>query len=144
MATNDRIRSETIRCQQRIGRLAQRDYGLTLKMLSLDSGIPYPTIRNYFGQGDQELSELPVSALVKLIGVIPDELLSQLFDPADRHLAKNADDDACYDTLGDKADNVARLVRQARSPTSPGGTEIIAVEESGIKRAAQTLGTRAA
>jgi hypothetical protein len=145
MSHGDKIKSDTIRTQRRIGRLAQRDYDLSLKAISLDSGIPYPTVCSYFSQGDRELSELPVSALVKLIGVIPDELLSQLFDPADRHLAKNADsDDSCLDDLGDKADNVARLVRQARAPHSPGGTEIIAIEEEGIRRASRGLGTRVA
>ena len=62
--------------QERIFRLAQRG-GLTLKAISLDSGIPYSTLRSYAGNNG-ETAEMPVSALAKLAGVVPDELLSLL------------------------------------------------------------------
>ena len=145
MAHSDRILAQTLDTQRRIGRLAARDYGLTIKRISLDSGMPYNTVRSYFSQAhDVRLTELPVSAFVKLCGVIPDELLSQLLAPADRHLeADDEDEDSAYDDLAELASDVERVVRQARHPNSPGGVEIIAIEEERIKRAKQKLQRKA-
>lgn len=72
MARDNDIRAT----QERIFRIALRGE-LTLKAISLDSGIPYNTLRSYAGHNG-ETAEMPVSALRKLIGVIPDELLSLL------------------------------------------------------------------
>lgn len=97
--TPDRILSLTLRAQERMFRLAERDNGLSLKAISLDSGIPYDTIRSYAGhKGSQAM--MPVSAVNKLAGVIPDDLLSHLFEPSDRHLAENGDEDFDADALG--------------------------------------------
>lgn len=137
--TQDRIISLVLQAQSRIFRLAERNHGLTLKAISLDSGIPYDTIRSYAGHKGAQV-QMPISALVKLAGVIPDDLLSHLLEPADRHIVRNADDDSDLDDLGDSADEVSRLVRRARHPSSPGGTEIIAIEEAAIKLAARKLG----
>jgi hypothetical protein len=145
MAHHDRILALTLATQRRIGRLAKNNFGLTLEAISTESGIPYSTVRSYFSQQKNfRLAEIPVTAFVKLCGVIPDELLSQLLDPADRHLAHNGDEDHDLDDLGDKADEVAREVRRARRPDSPGGTEIIALEEERIKRMARGLKVKAA
>jgi transcriptional regulator with XRE-family HTH domain len=74
MAHNDDISHKAT--QERIFRIAQRN-GLTLKAISLDSGIPYSTLRGYAGHSG-EPTEMPISAVAKLVGVIPDELLSLL------------------------------------------------------------------
>src|SRR5690349_10894323 len=109
MASSDRITAVTLATQRRVFRLANRDHGLTLKMISIDSGIPYNTIRSYAGN-NAEQSVMSLPNFIKLCGIIPDELLSQLLDPADRHLEKDEDDeDAEFDDLGDAGDNVARL-----------------------------------
>ena len=76
MASEGNIPHCTKSTQERIFRIAQRE-GLTLKAISLDSGIPYSTLRSYAGNNG-ETAEMPVSALYKLVGVIPDELLSLL------------------------------------------------------------------
>lgn len=139
----DRITQLTLNAQTRVFRLAQRDHGLTLKSISIDSGINYETIRSYAGNKEaQAVMSLP--SFIKLMGVIPDDLLSQLLGPGDRHLEKDDDEDTEYDDLADHGDNVARLVRQARHPSSPGGTEIIAIEEEAIKRAANGYGRKRA
>jgi predicted transcriptional regulator len=145
MATNDSILARTLKTQKRIGRLAKNEFGLTLESIAFESGIPYATVRSYFSQAaNVRLAELPISNFVKLIGVIPDALLSQLLDPADRHLERNEDEDEELDDLADKADEIAREVRRARHPKSPGGVEIIAIEEERIKRLAQGLRRNAA
>ena len=142
MAHGDRITAMTLAAQKRVFRLAARDHGLTLKAISLDSGIPYNTLRCYAGNnGEQSVMSLP--SFVKLCGIIPDELLSQLLAPADRHLEQDEEDeDAAFDDLAEHAGEVERLVRKARHPNSPGGTEIIAVEEEHIRRAAQRFGRK--
>ncbi len=87
--------------QERIFRIALRG-GLTLKAISLDSGLPYNTLRSYAGSGC-ETAEMPVSALGKLVGVIPDELLSLLL-PDGRVIVQapeNVDHDALAEHLRD-------------------------------------------
>lgn len=146
MANGDRIAAQTVETQRRIGRLAARDHGLTIKQISMDSGIPYNTARSYFSQAkDFPLSELPISAFVKLCGVIPDELLSQLLAPGDRHIEPDEEDeDTEFDDLAERASEVERTVRKARRPDSPGGTEIIAVEEQEIRQVSRGLGRKEA
>lgn len=123
--------------QSRIFRLAEHDHGLTLKAISIDSGIKYETLRSYKGdKGAQAM--MPVSALCKLVGVVPDELLSHLLDPVGRHIVQD-DDDSGLDTLGDDADAVAAEVRRARAPQSPGGVEIVDIEEARIRQKALRL-----
>lgn len=120
MATNCGIPHCTKSTQERIFRIAQRD-GLTLKAISLDSGIPYSTLRGYAGHNG-ETAEMPVSALYKLVGVVPDELLSLLL-PEGYAITRvpegiNHDDieRACRDFLSAKGD--------VHHPESPAGREI--------------------
>lgn len=140
--TSDRITRLTLEAQNRVFRLASRDHGLTLKAISQDSGVNYDTLRSYAGhKGEPAVMSLP--SFIKLCGVIPDALLSQLLELADRHLEQDEEDeDTEFDDLADHGDNVARLVRQARHPASPGGTEIIATEEEKIRSAVKGYGRK--
>jgi hypothetical protein len=49
-------------------------YGLTFKRVQLASGIPPSTLRTY----TEGKAEMPLSALYRLVGIVPDELLSML------------------------------------------------------------------
>lgn len=134
------ILEQTLDTQRDIGRLIQADTKMSLKTIAQDSGIPYSTVCTYFSQeANLRLAELPLSNYVRLVGVLPDDWLSRLLDPADRHLAQNGDADNEFDDLADKADEVAREVRRARHPRSPGGTEIIATEEERIRHLTRAL-----
>jgi hypothetical protein len=82
----DRLTDMVLAAQTRIFRLAERDYGLSLKAISVESGIPYNTIRSYNGHNGAPVA-MPLTALLKLVGVIPDDLLSHLLDPVDRRIA---------------------------------------------------------
>ena len=140
MPRENSILEQTLDTQRDIGRLIQSDPMMSFKTVAEDSGIPYSTLCTYFSQEDHiRLAELPLSNYVRLVGVLPDQWLSRLLDPADRHLAHNGDEDNEFDDLADKADEVAREVRRARHPRSPGGTEIIAKEEAKIKHLARAL-----
>lgn len=135
--SHDRITREVLKAQERIFRLAARDHDLTLKAIGLDSGINYETLRSYAGNKDAQ-AVMPITALCRLVGVIPDDLLSQLVGVVGRELVVD-DDDSELDALGDSADEVAAEVRRARSPNSPGGTEIIDIEEARIRQKALRL-----
>jgi hypothetical protein len=140
MAHEDRIMALTLGTQRRIGRLAERDHGLSLKAISLDSGIPYNTIRSYFGQSDgMAQAVLPVTALVKLIGVVPDYLLSQLLDPAHKRIADQNDGDDDHDTLAANCIDFASRTAAARHPDGPGGVEITEDEDRELRQSRQRL-----
>lgn len=142
MTANHRIMTQTLKAQATMFRLAEREHGLTLKAISLDTKIPYETLRSWKGnKGAQAM--MPVWSISALAGVIPDELLSLLVDAGDRHLVHNDDDDELDDTA-DVADEYARAVRRARHPKSPGGCEIISLEEEQINRIGRKLKRRAA
>jgi len=142
MAHGDRISALTLEAQERMFRLAERDCGLSLKKISLESNIPYNTIRSYAGHSGVP-AMMSLAVLNKLAGVIPDELLSHLTQPGGRHIAENYEDPD-LDALGEDADAVATEVRRARHPNSPGGTNIVPMERDQIMGKARKLKARAA
>ena len=71
---DDNIVERQKRTQEIVFRLAGRDHGLTLKAISLDSGIGYTTIQSY-AKGHAVMS---IASLFRLVGVVPNELLSLL------------------------------------------------------------------
>lgn len=110
--------------------------GLTLKAISLDSGIPYSTLRTYAGNSGATVM-MPLDALYKLVGVIPDELLSVLL-PDGRAIVQIPDDldhDAfetmCREWLAEKG--------RAHRPDSPGGREISGCEDARLRGRAVAL-----
>lgn len=141
--TFDRMNEQTLAAQARLFRLAERDYGKSLKQISLDSNIPYETLRSYKGDKGAH-AMMPLSAVNKLCGSVPDELLSHLLEPGNRHVAENLDDEGDLDALGEDADAVATEVRRARHPNSPGGTNIVPIERDSIVGKARQLKARAA
>ena len=131
MSTVDRLNGLVLEAQQDIFRLACRDCGLTLKAISDKANIPYQNVKLYAGGHNA----MPIVALLKLRGVIPDSLLSLVFAPVEAQIVSTmcADDD--HDTAADRCDNVASLVRKARHPDSPAGVEIAPCEASRIRAA---------
>lgn len=120
MASANSISHCTKETQERIFRIAQRQ-GLTLKAISLDSGIPYSTLRSYAGHNG-EPAEMPVSALRKLVGVIPDELLSLLL-PDGRAIVQ-VPESIDHDEICRGVQDYLREKAEAHHPESPAGREI--------------------
>lgn len=106
------------KAQQRIFRLANRDHGLTLKAISLDTGIGYSTIQTW-ANGSSVMS---VTSLFQLVGVIPNELLSLLL-PAG-HVIVEVPEGIDHDIIAPMFAGYLRGKDEAHHPDSPGGREI--------------------
>lgn len=119
-------------------RLAERDHGLSLKILALETGIPFGTLRSY-AQG----TTMPVPALVKLSKVIPNELTSLMLDPGGKVLADAEPEETDIDDLARAAVDILQRYVTARHPESPGGIRIVHNEVADIKLAAAGLQDRA-
>lgn len=129
MATSSDISHNAKATQERIFRIAQRN-GLTLKAISLDSGIPYSTLRSYAGHNG-EPAEMPISALAKLVGVIPDELLSLLL-PEGRAIVV-VPEQIDHDQVAEAFHDYLTCKEQAHRPDSPGGREIVDCEDNVLR-----------
>lgn len=131
-----RLREE----QKRIFRVAADPlrYGLTLKAIGIYAGIPYETLRSYANGS----ACMPVSALFKLCGPIPAELLSLLL-PEGLVIAPSGEQPD-HDDLAASAIDYAALHARARHPDSPGGVAIVAVEEAELSSGAARLKAAAA
>lgn len=130
MPTDKTIIEQMLDRQRRVFRIAQDParYGLTLKLIAADAQLGYDSVRNY-ASGD---TQMPLTALYALVGVIPDELLSLLLPDGRQIVAvpANMDPDqvesACRDFLADKG--------KAHHPESPAGREISDCEAAALSK----------
>jgi hypothetical protein len=113
--------------QERVFRLAQRDHSLTLKAISLDSGIGYTTIQSY-AKGEAVMS---IASLFKLIGVIPDELLSLLL-PEGRVIVQ-APAEINHDEIAPAMRDYLKCKDDAHHPDSEAGREIGTGEDNVLR-----------
>lgn len=123
MCRDDDISERQKAAQERIFRLAQRDYGLTIKAISLDSKLHHNTISDY-ANGRSVMS---IASLFRLIGIIPDELLSLLL-PEGRQIVQ-APDDIDHEWLCDKAREYVDAKVKAHREDSPAGPNICPFNE---------------
>lgn len=132
----DRLALLTLEAQRRIFRLCERDYGYTLKSISLDSGINYDTLRSYARREDTAM--MPITALLKLCDVVPDHLLSHLMDPVGRHIASNEATDGDLDELGREAAGFTNEYVNAKSDG-----KITPIEQQRLKSRAERVAAAA-
>lgn len=134
MPSNRSIVQQTREDQKRVFRIAQdrNRYGLTLKAISMDAEIGYDSLCDYASGA----TEMPLSALRRLIGVVPDELLSLLLP--DRLIVQVPDgidhdelEKACRDFLATKG--------AAHHPTSPAGRDLSPGESEALNEKAAQL-----
>lgn len=114
----DNIALQQKASQERVFRLAQRDHGLTLKAISLDSGLGYTTIQSY-ASGNAVMS---IAGLFKLVGVIPDELLSLLLP--DGRVIVRAPEAINHDELAEVVADYLSAKNAAHHPESEAGRDI--------------------
>lgn len=128
-------KSQILDRQQRMFRIAQDPtrFGLTLKMIAADADLGADSVRNY-AAGE---TVMPMTALVALIGVLPDELLSLLL-PAG-HAIVRIPEGIDHDQLETCAREFLAAKGAAHHPDSPGGREIAECERQVLDRKAAHL-----
>lgn len=118
MSADNKISDRQKAAQERIFRLAVRDHGLTLKAISLDSGLGYTTVQSY-AKGEAVMS---IAALFRLVGVIPDELLSLLLP--DGRVIVQAPAEIDHDEICEAMRDYMAEKDHAHHPESEAGREI--------------------
>ena len=99
--------------------------GISLKAVSLDSGVPYDTIKSYFpGEKNAVPHTIPGSALYSLCDskALPLDLLSLLLP--DGFQIIRAPEDIDHDTLCDMASEYVAEKNRAHHPESEAGRDI--------------------
>lgn len=90
-------------------RLAERDYDLSIKALSLETGIPGVTLNSW-----KRDVMMPLGGFVALCRVIPDDLTSLMLEPADKHIGTNERDENDLDALTAEASGLVTGVLEAK------------------------------
>ena len=94
---------ETLAAQAEMFRLAERDHGLTLAVLAMETGIPKRTLATYCNSNPFARAKLPLPVFVALCGVIPDACTSVVFASAGKFIGTAEPSDGDVDALGREA-----------------------------------------
>jgi predicted transcriptional regulator len=95
MSNLDREQRDVVDRQERVLRLAERDHGLSISVLSAEAGLSESSLRSY-----KTGTAMPLHNAVKLASVLPDHLVSLWFEPAGKVVIDRAsDEDALLDQL---------------------------------------------
>jgi hypothetical protein len=133
MCNMNALARNSVGAQERMFRLAERDHGLSIKALCLETGIPKTTL-----EGWKNGTTMPAWALGALGKAgVPDHLLSLTLNPFARHVGTDTNGDGALDELAREAAGFANDYLEATAPDSPGGSNVIPME-------AAKLGERAA
>jgi len=112
--STDRVQNIISR-QEHMFRLAERDYGLTIAMLSAETGISKNTMLMW-----KKDTAMPAYALVMLSAIIPDELTSLMYEPVGKHIGSDgADDDGDIDALARDCSRYTAEYLSADKPRTP-------------------------
>lgn len=111
--------------------------GVSLKAVGFDAQVPYSTLLSYFPEeGGREPAMMPVAVLFKLIGVIPNDLLSLLLP--DGNIIVSVPEGVDHDEMEAGCLEFLATKHRAHHPDSPGGREIADCERKELnKRAAR-------
>ncbi len=142
MPRSSSIVQDIISRQERMLRLAERDYDITLAVLHAETGIAKPTLSSWKSD-----VAMPAWALVVLSQVIPDHLVSLMFEPVGRCVVTCENSDGDLDRLAKESAGYNVEYLDARSPGSDAGHELSPRERANLKDRARVLasvGRRAA
>ncbi len=117
--------------------------GLSLKAIAMDSGLPYSSVVSYFpGERDREPATMPCSALFKLCGVLPADLISLLL-PVGFAIVR-VPEAIDHDELAADFDTYLRAKMDAHHPASEAGRDIGPTEGSTLTTLAVIAGGKVA
>lgn len=121
----DGTKQDVLSNQERMLRLAERDYGITAKVIAAETGIPLPTVQSWRRSPPVAIS---LADFVLVCRVIPDSLTSLCLEPSAKHVGTNGDDEGDLDAVAEHAGEFAHAYQKARHPSSPGGVQIVPTE----------------
>lgn len=134
MSHDSKIVRATLAAQNRFFRVAERDYGLSLKAISLDTGIKYDTLRSWTGG-----VTMPLYAINEFADAgYPDALLSILTAPGSRDVVTPANPGDLH-RLAVEASGFTADYTAARAEHSPGGANIVPLERQRLERRARAV-----
>lgn len=135
MPANPKIIEQMRDRQARMFRIAldPARYGLTLKMIEVDSGIDYDSLRNYAAGK----TTMPITAVDCLIDVLPDELLTLLF--SNGRVLVRAPEDIDHDEIAPAMRDYLTAKDAAHHPESEAGREIGPTEDKVLRFKAAKL-----
>lgn len=122
-----RNETEIMRSVQRAIRMGLDERGISLKVVSFESRIPYSTLCSYFpgnerGSVERAPVELPGSAIRRLCGAIPDDLLNLL--APDGFAIVRVPVGIDYDEVSKGCRDFLAAKEEAHHPESEAGREI--------------------
>jgi len=97
--------------------------GIAMKVIAMDSGIPYATLLTYFpADKDKSPVQIPGSVIYALTGVLPADILSLLLPVG--HVIVRAPEAIDHDEVAEAVQDYLLAKERAHHPDSPGGREI--------------------
>lgn len=128
MTRKSGIIQDIVSRQERMLRLAERDHGLTLAVLHAETGISKATLSSWKND-----TAMPAYGLVLLSEVIPDDLVSLMFEPVGRCVVTCENGDGDLDALAKESAGYNVEYLDARSPSSDGGIDLTPREQARLK-----------
>ncbi len=139
MSEKCRAAQNSISLQGDVFRLAERDHGLSLALLSAKTEISIHTLRSW-----RDGTVMPAWAFFKLgkIGGIPAYLLTFMSEPFG-HAVIEIEAENDLDLIADDAAEFVHEYAKARSPHGPGGISIVPQEAVKLTEIAKRMAARA-
>ena len=126
----DGTKQDVASAQERMLRLAERDFGITKAVIAAETRIPIETVRSWTRASAPVAISLADFVLV--CRVIPDSLTSLCLEPSAKHIGTNGDDEGDLDAVAEHAGEFAHEYQKARHPASPGGVNIVPQEAANL------------
>jgi len=119
MPRRSNLAQDVISRQERMLRLAERDYDLTPAVIFAETKIPKETQASW-----RKDVAMPAWALVLLCRIIPDELTSLLFEPIGKHVGTDEDGEGSLDALAKESAGYNVEYLEARDPGGEAGAKL--------------------
>lgn len=119
---------DSVEAQRELFRRASTEHGLTLAVIAKRSPLKLSTLKGW-----STGSAMPAWALFQLGEAgVPDDLLSLVAKPFDRHVSTNSAEDDDLDALAQAAGEFFLAWSNARNSRSPGGPAVVPQEKAGL------------
>ena len=133
---------ETKAAQADLFRIAERDHGLTITALARETGLSEAALRSYNAPNIFARAKMPLWVFVRLAAVIPDDVMSIVFEPVGKCLTscETPDGDAHALARDGGEYNVAYL--NATDPSSEAGQDLSPRERAQLHEIHRRMKTR--